>query len=151
MFKHILILCTGNICRSPMAAALLRERLYAYEDVDIWSAGTGALVGYPADPMAVEVAAQHGFDLTPHRARQASSSMLLTADLVLTMTREHSDWVHARVPQMRGRVQLLGRWRDLEIPDPYQRPREAFLGVFEQIDDCVADWLPRLAAPPADV
>ena len=144
MFSNILVLCTGNICRSPMAEAVLRERLNAPQ-ARVTSAGTSALVGYPADPLAVEVAAQYGFDLKPHGARQATGPMLVAADLVLVMTRAHADWVHERVPPLRGRVQLLGRWRDLEIPDPYGLDRATFASVFEQIDDCVADWLPRLA------
>jgi protein-tyrosine phosphatase len=49
------------------------------------------------------------------------------------------------VPPLRGRVQLLGRWRELEVPDPYGQEKAVFESVFEQIDDCVADWLPRLA------
>ena len=148
MFENILVLCTGNICRSPMAQALLRERLND-PGLTILSAGTGALVGHPADPLAMEVAGRHGFDLSGHVARQADPELLRWAHVILVMTREHAGWVHARAPQIRGRVHLLGRWRDqAEVPDPYRRPREAFEAVFEQLDDCVADWRPRLSRPP---
>lgn len=143
MFKNILILCTGNICRSPIAEAVLLERLKG-RGIEVRSAGTAALIGEPADPLAVEVSRAHGLELSAHRGQQATSPLLQASDLVLVMTREHADWVHSRLPALRGRVQLLGRWRNEEIADPYGHPKAAFEAAYEQIEAAVADWIPRL-------
>ena len=144
MFNNILVLCTGNICRSPLAEAILRAR-HVKPGVGVLSAGTSALVGHPADPLAVEVARARGHDLSRHAAQQASAPLVKSADLVLVMTRAHADWVHERYPSLRGRVHLLGRWRgQAEIADPYGGDAAAFEEAWDHIDAAVGDWLPRL-------
>lgn len=144
VFNHILVVCTGNICRSPMAEALLRARL-GRRVRQVASAGTGALVGFPADPLAVEVAAEHGLDLSAHRARQVALPLLSSAELILTLDQSHSDWLNRHYPQLRGRVHKLLRWRgNADVQDPYQRPRAAFVQAFADIEAGVEDWLQRL-------
>ncbi|MEQ1439447.1 low molecular weight protein-tyrosine-phosphatase [Fontimonas sp. SYSU GA230001] len=144
MFNRIIVICTGNICRSPMAEALLRARLGARVQV-VASAGTGALVGYPADPLAVEVAAEHGLDLAAHRAQQATLPLLASMDLVLTLDQTHSDWLNRLYPQLRGRVHKILRWRgNADVADPYRQPRAAFERAFDDIEAGVEDWLGKL-------
>lgn len=144
MFNQIIVVCTGNICRSPMAEALLRARL-GKRVQRIASAGTGALVGYPADPMAVEVAAEHGLDLAEHRAQQATLPLLASMDLILTLDQTHSDWLNRQYPQLRGRVHKILKWREnADVEDPFRRPREAFEKAFDDIEAGVEDWLRKL-------
>lgn len=143
MFKNILVLCTGNICRSPIAEAVLRARLVG-AGIEVRSAGTAALVGEPADRLAVEVAHDQGLDLSAHRGQQATLPLMQGSDLLLVMTREHADWVHGRLPALRGRVHLLGRWRGEEIADPYGDPKSAFEASISHIGLAVGDWIPRL-------
>ncbi len=116
MTQHVLFVCTGNLCRSPMAAALLNAR-YRHQNPAI-SAGTNGVDGQPAHPLAQELLAHHGIDLSEHRARTVSPQMLSTSHLILTMETSHQDWILTRMPTLQGRVHLLGRWRDLEILDP---------------------------------
>ena len=86
---ELLTVCTGNICRSPLAEALLRERL-APLDVRVSSAGTRALVGYGMTPEAAQLAADYGVpEVAAHRARFLTEGLLETPDLILAMSREH--------------------------------------------------------------
>lgn len=142
MFDRIVVVCTGNICRSPIAEALLKAKL---PGKDIWSAGTGAMVGDGADPNSVKVAAANGLDLSGHRAQQLTLPMLQHADLVLTLDGSHSGWINSRYPQFRGKVHKLGKWRkDEDVPDPYRFPLEAFEAAYAQMDAHVGDWLAKL-------
>lgn len=90
---RILIVCTGNVCRSPMAERLLRaglaERWGDGAGVEVTSAGTGALVGEPMTPQTAVLVSQHGGDPDGHRARQLTEALVAEADLVLALTRAH--------------------------------------------------------------
>ncbi|HEX8099025.1 MAG TPA: hypothetical protein VF660_02350 [Actinomycetota bacterium] len=84
----ILLLCTGNICRSPIAEGLLKRQLEdgGVTGVTVHSAGVSGLDGYPADPEAVRTSAEQGVDISSHRARRVTAKMIESADLILTMT-----------------------------------------------------------------
>jgi len=143
MFSRILVVCTGNICRSPVAESLLKSRL---PEKTVTSAGTMAMVGSGADPSAIAVGMSAGLDLSTHRATQLTQSMLQEADLVLTLDATHSDWITRRFPQYRGKVHKLGKWQqDSDVPDPYRRSKAAFESVHSQMTSMVADWADRLS------
>lgn len=139
--KRILTLCVGNICRSPLAQALLARELPAHQ---VWSAGLNALVGYPADPAVVQIAKEQGLDLLPHRAQQVTSVMCQQAELILVMEQTHKTQLEQLYPQVRGKVFRLGLYGEFDIADPYRQPREAFDTAYQGIAQGVADWLARI-------
>ena len=144
MIERILIVCVGNICRSPMAEALLRERLRG-RGVVVESAGLAALAGKPVDPGAADVLAAKGLAADAHVARKLTPEMIAAADLVLAMDPRQLAAVRAIAPQARGKTFLLGRWiDDAEVPDPYGKPREAFEHAFALIERAVDGWVARL-------
>lgn len=139
--QRILTLCIGNICRSPLAEALLARALPTHQ---VWSAGLGALVGQPADPTSVLIAHEQGLDLSAHRAQQVTSFMCQQADLILVMEQGHKTQLEQQYPQVRGKVFRLGQFGQFEIADPYRQPREAFDSAWAAIAQGVADWVPRI-------
>jgi protein-tyrosine phosphatase len=129
-----------------MVEGLLRHRFAARQDVTVVSAGVEALIAHPADPFAVEIMRQRGVDISTHRARQLSESILCAHSLVLTMERAQVQWILSRMPIARGRVFLLGHWRGgKEVTDPYGCERQAFEDVMGQLELYVDDWLERIA------
>lgn len=139
--KHILTLCVGNICRSPLAQALLAQALPGHT---VWSAGLGALVGQAADPLSVQVAEAHGLNLTAHRAQQVTGWMCQQAELILVMEQPHKTQLEQQFPLVRGKVFRLGQFGQFEVADPYRQPREAFDQAYVAIAQGVADWAPRI-------
>ncbi|MFO6299489.1 arsenate reductase/protein-tyrosine-phosphatase family protein [Rahnella selenatireducens] len=142
MFDSILIVCTGNICRSPIAERLLRQIL---PDRKIDSAGVSALVDNAADPSAAAVAKKHNLALDGHRATQFTSALGRQYDLILVMEKSHQEQITRVSPEARGKIILLGHWLgDREIPDPYRKSQEAFESVYRLIDQACQSWLLKL-------
>ncbi|MFP8967008.1 low molecular weight protein-tyrosine-phosphatase [Pokkaliibacter sp. CJK22405] len=143
MFNNILVVCVGNICRSPVGEILLRETLP--NNFNISSAGIAALTGKPIDPTSAELLTENGIDSSAHIAQQLNSDLISKNDLILVMEKGHIDAICSRYPSARGKVQLLGRWQgDVEIPDPYRQQRPAFEHAYKLIAQGVADWAKKL-------
>jgi protein-tyrosine phosphatase len=144
MFSNVLLICVGNICRSPMAVALMRHRL-PERDVQIASAGIAAVTGSGLEPLAQAVLKRNGVPSGPHKARQVDRQMLRDAGLILVMEPDQAQYILKLAPEVRGKTFLLGKWQhSLAIADPYRRPQLAFEQTFEQLSRCVDDWLPYL-------
>jgi len=144
MFSKVLVICIGNICRSPMAAAMLRQQGPA--GLQVRSAGLAACVGQDMDPLALQVLGAEAVEHLPHSASQLTEAMLRWADLVLVM--DHQQWksVTRHAPYVLGKTFLIGKWRDdLEIADPYRRPLSAFQQTYAHLGFCIEGWLPYLS------
>ncbi len=142
LVRSILTVCVGNICRSPVAERLLRQRL---PEVQVGSAGIGALVGKPMDPSARDWLERQGLSGEGHRARQLNAELLRWADLVLVMEKGHKNYIGARFPASLGKVHLLGRWQEeRDIADPYKKSQAFFDQVLEQVAEGVDAWVERL-------
>ena len=129
MFDSILIVCTGNICRSPIGERLLRRAL---PNKKIDSAGVGALIDHAADASAIRTAEKHGLSLEGHKGRQFTPALGGQYDLVLVMERSHLEQVSRIAPEVRGKTMLLVTgWKAKEIPDPYRKSDEAFDSVYQ--------------------
>lgn len=129
--RRVLFVCTGNLCRSPMAAALASAG-HGGGDVVFESAGVAALDGAPATPTAVTACAEVGVDLVSHRARMLTPEMAASADVVYVMTAGHLAQVLRIAPEAAGRVVLL-RPDGGDIDDPYGLPLDAYRAARDEI------------------
>ncbi len=147
--KTVLLVCTGNLCRSPMAAALLRKRLAGLglaEQVQVMSAGIWARPGLPAVPIARSLLAEHGASLEGHLSQPVTEAMLAAADLVIVMEESHRRYLfHLSVKHLRKVFllsELSGGADDVE--DPVSGSREDHVKTLELIEKLLDAGMPRI-------
>jgi len=145
---NILIICTANICRSPVAAALLCDRLrrQGLMDWSVRSAGTWAMEPRGASRYSVEVARRQGLDLSRHRATMVDEPHLAGADLVLTMEVGHAEALRAEFPQQAHKVYMLAEMvgHFYNIPDPYGGSYEEYEWMYEGLTSVIDQGLDRI-------
>ena len=150
---RLLMLCMGNICRSPMAEGALRARLHVAGlagDVEVDSAGTGGWhAGEPPDARAVATAAAHGIDIAGLRARKLLVEDFERFDWILCADRDNLAQAQARKPiTSHGRPVLLLEWAGRrvrrEVPDPYEGGPRDFARAWALVDDAAARIVERI-------
>lgn len=148
--EHIIMVCTGNICRSPIAAGLLAHCLpeHLKSRINVSSAGTNALQGYPASDHAVETMAKIGIDISGHRARQLTLELAHSADWLLTMEMAHlrfvQRWSHIPSDNLRLLLEFDPDSQVRQVADPYGGPLTAYQACLETLKPAVEGVIRKL-------
>jgi protein-tyrosine-phosphatase len=145
---HILIVCTANICRSPVAEAILRDRLQqaGLTDWTVSSAGTWAITARGASHFSRELLARQGLDISDHQAAMIDEQQLTKADLVLCMENGHVEALRIEFPQYGHKIYLLSQMvnRRYNIADPYGSPIDAYREMVREVTRLIEDGLSRI-------
>lgn len=154
---NILVVCTANICRSPMGAALLRGEIERRDLSNAWqvqSAGTWARYGFPASEFSVLEMSERALDIGDHRSQPITDELLSNANVVLVMARNHRDALRAEFPMQAEKVFLFSELdgSDYDIVDPIGQPRTDYAACARDLETLVNrgfDWCVELATGSA--
>lgn len=147
--RKLWVVCTANVCRSPMIHAMLKQRLEAEglaKSVEVRSAGVAAMPNLPASPEGVSLLAARGLDLSSHRASALSAADIRRADLILVMEEAHRRQIYHRAPDQMHKVLLFSELvgEETDLADPYGQGREAYEITLARIDDILERGWERL-------
>lgn len=135
--QNILVVCIGNICRSPMAEYFLKQQ---YPNLHIESAGISGLTGQAADQKAILCMQRLGIDMQPHVAKKLNSELIKKADLILVMSQNQQKHIEQTWPFANGKTFRLGHWQSKNVSDPYRHEQTVFNETSQLIQACVTDW-----------
>ena len=147
---HILIVCTANICRSPVGEAVLRDRLstHGLDDWTVSSAGTWAQWKRGASAHSVTLMAEQGFDITGHQAQIIELEHMQQSDLILCMESGHVEALKAEFPTYANKVYYFSEMagRQYSITDPYGGSLKEYQRMTEELTTIIDDGLERIIA-----
>lgn len=142
---RVLVICTANICRSPVAQVLLQKALHDY-NVLVESAGTRAVEGHPADASMIELMLERGHsEILQHRSRALLPSHTSRYQLLLCMERDHLATVQSLNPAVLGRARLFGQWDgQSEVDDPIGRSAETYQRSVDRMTVLTGQWAKKM-------
>ena len=143
---NILIVCLGNICRSPMAEYIFKSKAEKKAiNIKVESAGLTAAAGSQAHAATQALLLEDRIDCSSHRARQVSEEMIINANLILVMDTKQKHIIQHHFPSSCGKTYLLGEWNHgEEVPDPINKPKIAFVNMKELVESSIDSWLVKL-------
>src|SRR5690242_10653234 len=142
--KNILFICTGNVCRSPMAEGIFRQAIQGRGNYRVGSAGLGAMEGQPPSTHAVDAVKELGIDISNQRSRMLTHALVAQADYIFGMTHSHVDTVMLLYPQAAEKTFLLREFDETldffekDISDPIGGSYDVYLDCRDQIEQGIA-------------